>query len=42
MAIIYGRADSERQLLSKYPSRVKRIDDIDKVHQEMKDELKVR
>lgn len=41
MAIIYGRADSEKQLLSKYPNRVKKIEDIDKVHQEMKNELKV-
>jgi len=41
VAIIYGRADSEKQLLSKYPSRVKRIEDIPKVHQEIKDELKV-
>ena len=40
MAILYGRADSEKQLLSKYPSRVKEIEDIDKVHQEMKNELK--
>jgi len=41
VAIIYGRADSEKQLLSKYPNRVKKIEDIDKVHQEMKNELKV-
>ena len=31
MAIIYGRADSEKQLLDLYPKRVKEIDDIDKV-----------
>ena len=41
VAIIYGRADSEKQLLSKYPGRVMKIEDIDKVHQEMKNELKV-
>ena len=40
MAIIYGRADSEKQLLDKYPSRVKSIEDIDKVHQELKEDLK--
>jgi|APSaa5957512535_1039671.scaffolds.fasta_scaffold08552_4 hypothetical protein len=39
MAIIYGRADSEKQLLEKYPKQVQNIDDIDKVHQEMKKEL---
>ena len=41
MAIIYGRADSEKQLLSKYPNRVKTIEDIDRVYQEMKYDLKV-
>jgi len=41
MAIIYGRADSEKQLLNKYPKHVKTIDDIPRVHQELKDELKV-
>ena len=41
MAIIYGRADSEKQLLSKYPKQVQKIEDIPKVHQEMKNELKV-
>jgi hypothetical protein len=41
VAIIYGRADSEMQLLSKYPNRVEKIEDIPKVYQEMKDELKV-
>jgi len=40
MAIIYGRADSEKQLLDRYPERVQKIDDIDKVEAEMKDELK--
>ena len=40
MAIIYGRADSEKQLLDMYPEQVQKIDDIDKVEAEMKDELK--
>ena len=40
MAIIYGRADSEKQLLDMYPERVQKIDDIDKIEAEMKDELK--
>jgi len=40
MAIIYGRADSEKQLLGMYPERVQKIDDIDKIEAEMKDELK--
>ena len=40
MAIIYGRADSEKQLLGLYPKRVKEIDDIDKVEVEMQEELK--
>jgi len=41
VALIYGRADSEKQLLSKYPNRVKKIEDIPKVYEEMKNELKV-
>ena len=41
LAIIYGRADSEKQLLRKYPSRVKKIEEIGRVYEEMKDELKV-
>ncbi len=40
MAIIYGRADSEKQLLDLYPKRVKEIDDIEKVELEMQEELK--
>jgi len=39
MAIIYGRADSEKQLLNKYPKRVQKIEDISRVHQEMKEEV---
>jgi len=41
MAVIYGRPDSEKQLLSKYPNRVQKIEDIERVHQEMKEELKI-
>ncbi len=39
MAFIYGRADSEKQLLDLYPKRVQEIDDIDKVEEEMQEEL---
>ena len=39
MAIIYGRADSEKQLLDLYPKRVQEIGDIDKVEVEMQEEL---
>jgi len=42
MAIIYGRADSEKQLLDKYPKHVQKIEDIPKVHQELKDKLKIK
>ena len=42
MATIYGRADSEKQLLDKYPKQVEKIEDIPKVHQEMKEKLKVK
>ena len=40
MAIIYGRADSEKQLLDLYPKSVQEIADIDKVEEEMQEELK--
>ena len=40
MAIIYGRADSEKQLLDLYPKRVQEIGDIDKVEFEIQEELK--
>jgi len=40
MAIIYGRADSEKQLLDLYPKRVQEIDDIVKVEAEIQEELK--
>jgi len=42
MAIIYGRADSEKQLLNKYPKQVEKIEDIPRVHQEMKEKLKIK
>jgi len=41
MAIIYGRADSEKQLLDLYPKQVQEIGDIDKVEVEMQEELMV-
>lgn len=39
MAIIYGRTDSEKQLLDLYPKQVQEIDDIDKVEEQMQEEL---
>jgi hypothetical protein len=38
LAIIYGRADTEKRLLDRLPKQVKSIDDIDKVQQEFKDQ----
>ena len=40
MAIIYGRAESEKELLSLYPKSVKKIEDIDKVKQDTINQLK--
>jgi hypothetical protein len=40
MAIIYGIADSERQLLNKLPSEVKNIEDIDRVKKHFQNEAK--
>lgn len=40
MAIIYGRPDSEVQLLGKYPRAVKTIEDIPKIHHQVKEQLK--
>ncbi len=40
MAIIYGRAASEKELIKLYPKSVQSVDDIDRVHQDLKDELK--
>lgn len=42
VAIIHGRTESEKELINKYPKRVQKIEDIPKVHQEMKDELKIK
>lgn len=39
MSIIYGKADSEKNLLNKYPKQVKKIDDIPIIHQEIKDKI---
>jgi len=41
MAIIYGRADSEKQLLDKYPKSIKNVEDIDTTHEEIINDLKV-
>ncbi len=38
MAIIYGRADSEK--LDQYPNQVQALEDIDKVHQDLRKEIK--
>jgi len=40
MAIVYGRPDSEIQLLGKYPRAVKTIDDIPKIHHQVKEKIK--
>lgn len=40
MSIIYGLADSEKQLLSKYPKEVKKIEDIPVVYEKLKESLK--
>ena len=40
MAILYGRADSEKHLLDLYPKRVQKIGDIERVEEEMQEELK--
>ena len=39
MAIVYGKPDSEKQLLDLYPKHVKKIEDIETVHQKLKNEL---
>ena len=39
MAIIYGYADTEKRLLDKLPDEVESLDDLDKVHKEMKEEF---
>ena len=40
MAIIYGQADSEKQLLDNYPREVTKIEDIPKMHEHFKEKLK--
>jgi len=40
VAIVYGIADSERQLLDKLPGEVKNIDDIPRVKKEFEKKLK--
>ncbi len=39
MALIYGRPDSEKQLLDLYPKQVRKYEDIGHVHQKLKNEL---
>jgi len=39
MAIIFGRADTEKRLLDKLPKEVQKVEDIPKVHREMKSEF---
>jgi len=39
MAIIYGRAESEKDLLRISPNSVKKIEDLETIHQELKDKL---
>jgi len=39
MAIIYGRAEAEKDLLSISPNSVKKVEDLETVHQELKDKL---
>ncbi len=38
LAIIYGYSDTEKRLLNQLPKEVKSIDDIHRVHKEMKDQ----
>ena len=40
MAVIHGVASSERDLLNKYPHAVNTIKDIDKVHKNLKEQMK--
>lgn len=40
MAIIYGRSESEKELLGKYPKEVQNIEDIPRAHQEYKERVK--
>ena len=39
MAIIYGRPDSEIELLNRSPDSIKKVEDVETVHKKLKDEL---
>lgn len=39
MSIIYGRADSEKRLLEKYPKEIKKIEDISEIHKKYEEKL---
>lgn len=39
MAIIYGISEATKEFLKKLPKEVKSLDDVDKVHEEMKEEF---
>ncbi len=39
MAIIYGRAETEKDLLNLAPDTVKKVEDIETIHQELKNKL---
>ena len=39
MAIIYGRAQTEKDLLNIAPKTVKKVEDIEIIHQELKNKL---
>ena len=39
MAIIYGRAETEKDLLSNFPKSINKFEDIDTAHQGLKDHL---
>ena len=40
MAIIYGRAETEKDLLNLAPDTVKKVEDIETIHQELKNKLR--
>ena len=42
MAIIYGRPDSEKQLLDLYPKPVKTFEDIENAHRKLRNELNAK
>ena len=39
MAIIYGRAEAEKDLLRISPNSVKKVEDLEIIHHELKDNL---